>query len=131
MSVSPERDCSNTQGGNERPYNLEERTAQFGERVIVLAKGIPVTPVTKPLVGQLVRAAGSVGANYCEANNAQSKKDFRHKIFLCKKESRESMHWLRLIAAAHPPGADEARRLWQEGKELTLIFAASIRKLDS
>ena len=77
---------------NDHPYDREERTAQFAEQVIGLVKGVPLTPVSRSLVDQLVRAAGSVGANYREANNAQSKKDFRHKIFLCKKESSESMH---------------------------------------
>jgi four helix bundle protein len=64
-----------------------------------------------------------VGANYCEADDAGSKKDFRHKIGICRKESRETKHWLRMIATAAPETKDEARILWHEAKELHLIFA--------
>ncbi len=108
-------------------YDLEERTARFGEHVIAFAKRIPASPVNLPLISQLVRAATSVGANYCEANDAGSRKDFRHKISLCRKEAKESKHWLRMIAAAEEELRDEARRLWQEAKELNLIFSAILR----
>ena len=73
-------------------------------------------------MNQLVRAATSVGANYMEANGASSKKDFRNKIFICKKESQECKHWLRMFAAAVPEKASEFRVLWQEAQEFTLIF---------
>jgi four helix bundle protein len=72
----------------------------------------------------LVRSSTSIGANYCEADDAESKRDFRHKIALCRKESRETKHWLRMIVAAVPEVREDARTLWQEAKELTLIFAA-------
>ena len=81
-------------------FDLEERTACFGEQVIRFAKTLPITPISRSLVDQLVRAATSIGANYCEANEAESKKDFRHKISLCRKEARETRHWLRMIAVA-------------------------------
>jgi len=68
-----------------RQFDLEERTASFGEAVIRFAQTIRETAVTRPLVNQLVRAATSVGANYCEANDAESKSDFRHKIGICRK----------------------------------------------
>ena len=71
-----------------RNYNLEERTAKFGENVIALARSIPVTAVTECLLRQLVRAATSVGANYCEADDAGSRKEFRYRISVCKRESR-------------------------------------------
>jgi four helix bundle protein len=71
-------------------YNLEERTAKFGEEIIKFAKKIPKNLVTIPLITQLVRAGTSLGANYCEADSAHSKKDFEHKIAICKKESRET-----------------------------------------
>src|SRR5580698_8336194 len=86
-------------------YDLEERCAAFGEAVIGFAKRVPVSPVARPLVDQLVRAATSVGANYCEADDAESKKDFRHKIGVCRKESKETKYWLRMVAVA----ADEVR----------------------
>jgi four helix bundle protein len=111
-------------------YDLEERTAVFGEQVIALCRAVPFDPVTSPIITQLVKASGSVGANYGEADDAQSRKDFRHKISICKKESRESKHHLRMIAAAYGPCSDKARILWKEAKELNLIFAKIIRSID-
>ncbi len=109
-------------------FDLEERTAEFGENVIKFAKKIPLTPVTSRLIPQLVGAGTSVGANYCEADDAESKQDFKHKIGICKKESRESKHFLRMIAVAVVELANEARVLWQEAKELNLIFNAIYKK---
>jgi four helix bundle protein len=109
------------------PYDLEERTAVFGESIIGFAKRIPVNPTTLPLIGQLVRSGTSVGSNYVEADDADSKKDFRFKIGLCRRESRETKHWLRMIVAAEVQLRDEARLLWQEAKELNLIFGAILR----
>ena len=107
---------------------MEERTALFGEAIIVFARGVPRHVVTRPLISQLVRSGTSVGANYCEADDAVSKKDFRHKIGICRKEARETKHWLRMIVAAEPDTKPQARALWQEAKELHLIFAAIFRK---
>lgn len=104
-------------------YDLEERTAIFSEHVIDFAIGVERNPVTLPLISQLVRAATSVGANYCEADDAESKKDFRHKIGLCRKEARETKYWFRMIARAAPLSKRRARRLWQDAKELHLIFS--------
>ena len=109
-------------------FDLEERTASFGEQIIGFAKRIRVTPVNMPLISQLVRAATSVGANYCEANDACSKKDFRHKIGICRKEAKESKHWLRMVAAAEDELRGDSRKLWQEAKELNMIFSAILRK---
>ena len=114
---------------NGRPaFDLEERTARFGEAVIHFARAVAKNPVSTPLISQLVRAGTSVGANYCEADDAVSKKDFKNKIGICRKEARETKLWLRLIAAAEPDLKTEARKLWQEAKELHLIFAAIWRK---
>ena len=110
-------------GADERRYDLEERTAVFGEDIIKLAKTIPRNPVTGPLISQLVRAGTSVGANYCEADDAESKKDFRHKISLCRKEARETKHWLRMVVTAESDLRESAKPLWREAKELNLIFA--------
>jgi four helix bundle protein len=109
-------------------YDLEERTAKFGEGIIEFAKNIPKDHITIILITQLIRAATSVGANYCEADNACSKKDFINKISLCKKESRESRHWLRMVIKANGSLKDEARKYLQEAQELNLIFAAIINK---
>lgn len=121
---------TNDQTPDKRKHDLEERTARFGEAIIRFAKKIPVNDVTRSLINQVVRAGTSVGSNYCEADDAESKKDFRHKIGLCKKESRESKHWLRTIAIAEESLVTEARTLWQEAKELNLIFAAIRRSCD-
>ena len=75
-----------------------------------------------PLISQLIRSGTSIGANYCEATGASSKRDFRNKIFICKKESQETKHWLRMIVKATPEMKDKARELWKEAQELTLIF---------
>ncbi len=111
-------------------YDLEERTAKFGEAVIEFCLGLPANSVTAPIINQLVRAGTSVGANYCEADDAESKKDFRHKIALCRKEARETKFWLRMIAKAAPTQKTPARALWRETKELHLIFVAIIRTTD-
>ncbi len=105
-----------------KKYDLEERTAKFGEEVIRFCNKIPKGVITNPLINQLIKAGTSVGANYCEADDAESKQDFRHKIGICKKESRESKHFLRMISVAVPELKDTAGVLWQEAKELNLIF---------
>jgi four helix bundle protein len=110
-------------------YDLEERTAKFGEEIIKFAKKIPENSVTKPLIIQLVKAGTNVGANYCEADDAESKQDFKHKIGICKKEAREAKHWLRMITIAIPGLKEEANKLWQEAKELNLIFNSIVNKL--
>ena len=103
-------------------YDLEERTAQFGEAIIRFAKKIPQNPVNNRLIDQLVGAGTAVGANYCEADDGVSKKDFRNKIGTCKKEARETKFFLRMVVAAEEGLKPQARVLWQEAKELHLIF---------
>ncbi len=110
-------------------YDLEERTAKFGESVIELVKKIPRNEITSPIIKQLIKAATSVGANYCEADDAESKKDFKHKIGICKKEARESKHFLRMLAKAVPEFQEEITKLWLEAKELHLIFNSIFRKI--
>jgi four helix bundle protein len=105
-----------------RVYDLEERTALFGETVIDFAKAIPQNAVTNRIISQLVGAA-SVGANYVEADNAVSKKEFLKSIGTCRKEARETKHFLRMIVRAVPELKPQARTLWLEAKELHLIFS--------
>ena len=112
---------------NERKYDLEERTTQFGKEIILFARKIPINEVTRPIINQLVKAGTSIGANYCEADDAESRKDFNHKIGICKKEARETKYWLQMIVTAIPELKIEARKLWIEAKELNLIFNAIIR----
>ncbi len=115
----------NTQ--NNKIYDLEERTAKFGEDVIDFCKKIQKNNINSSIISQLIRSSTSVGANYCEADCAESKRDFEHKISICKKEAKESKHWLRMVAKAAPSLSNEARRLWKEANELTLIFIAIVR----
>ncbi|MBO0696079.1 MAG: four helix bundle protein [Verrucomicrobia bacterium] len=105
----------------ERVYDLEERTAKFGEAVIDFAKEIQQNAVTNRLISQLVGAATSVGANYIEADDAVSKKEFLKSIGTCRKEARETKHFLRMIVRAIPELKPRARVLWLEARELHLI----------
>src|SRR5437899_899783 len=116
--------------GSKKPdkYDLEERTARFGEAIIRFAKKIPQNPVNNRLIEQLVGAGTSVGANYCEADDAVSKRDFKNKIGTCRKEARETKFFLRMVACAEPNLKPEARVLGQEAKELHLIFSKIWRK---
>jgi len=104
-------------------YDLEERTSKLGENVISFAQIIQKNEISRPLISQIIRSATSIGANYMEANQAASKKDFKNKIKICQKESNETKHWLRMIAIADPSKKDSCEKLWSEAHELTLIFA--------
>jgi len=109
------------------PFDLEERTARFGERVVRFVKRIPrgpQHPENNRLGDQLVGAGTSVGANYCEANDSFSKKDFKFTIKRCIKEAKETRFFLRMVSASEPSLADEARELYRKGTELVRIFAS-------
>jgi four helix bundle protein len=104
-------------------YDLEERTARFGEAVIDFAKKIPRDPVTERIITQLIGAGTSVGANYTEADDSVSKREFLKCIATCKKEAPETKFFLRMSVRAVPKLKPEARELWMEARELHLIFA--------
>ena len=91
-------------------YDLEERTAKFGENIVKLCHDLPKNEVTRPIIHQLVKCGTSIGANYCEADNAESKKDFKHKIGICKKGARETMYFLRICSIALETEADSKTR---------------------
>jgi len=107
-------------------FDLEERTIKFSGNIIKFSKKVSINPVTQRMVPQLVAAGTSVGANCCEADDAESPKDFKHKIGICKKEARETKYWLRVIANAIDSEElkQEAIILWKEVKGLHLIFNA-------
>src|SRR3972149_8330541 len=109
---------------NKKKYDLEERTAKFGEDIIKFVNSFTRNAINNPLITQLVRSGTSIGGNYMEADGAESKKDFRHKIGICKKESKETLHWLRMIAKANPNRRDECQKLLKEAQELSLIFSS-------
>ena len=107
----------------DKRYNLEERTAKFGEDVIELCKSVKISVINQSIISQLIRSATSIGANYMEANGASSRKDFANKIHICKKEAQESKHWLRMLAKTNPEAKEKISELWKECQELTMIFA--------
>lgn len=105
-----------------KPFDLEERTSVFSEKIIVLCKSLKQDIVSRPIIDQLVRSSTSIGANYMEANGASSRKDFRNKIHICKKETQETKYWLRILKQCFPEREGELLILWKEAQELTLIF---------
>jgi four helix bundle protein len=111
-------------------YDLENRTTKFSEDIIIFLKTLKRDIINTPMISQLIRSATSIGANYFEANGAASKKDFKNKICICKKEARETKYWLQLIAKSNPERKEECRKFWQEAQEFTLIFSKIIITID-
>ena len=116
---------SDGKGASRHPFDLEERTALFGEGIVRFSKKIPRDPSNNRLIDQLVGCGTAIGGNYCEANEGVSRKDFRNITSRCVKEAKETKFFLRMVAASEPQLADEAREL---AKELHLIFASIFRK---
>jgi len=114
----------------DKKYDLEDRTAKFSDEIIEFSRGIKKDIINTPLISQLVRSATSIGANYCEANGASSKNDFRNKVFICKKEAKETLYWLELLSNTldDDKQKESCRKLWQEAKELSMIFATIASK---
>jgi len=110
-------------------YDLEERTFQFAKGVRVFVNTLPLTLANEQDIRQLVRASGSVGANYIEANESLSKKDFVMRIKISRKEAKECRYWLRLLDSGEKVSLDKARgSLIQEATELMNIFGSIVRK---
>lgn len=111
-------------------YDLEERTFQFAKRVRIWVKKLPRSIANDEDARQLVKAFGSVGANYIEANEALSKKDFIFRLRICRKEAKESAYWTRLIMECNEviPDEKEGKSLYQESVELKKIFSSIISK---
>jgi four helix bundle protein len=114
---------------NQKKYDLIERTAKFGETIIEFANSIRETAINRPLIMQVVRSGTSIGANYMEADGAESKKDFAYKISLCRKEAKETSYWLQMLAKANPNKKTICRMLWKESHELTLIFSSILKSI--
>ena len=108
-------------------YDLDERTIEFSKQIIDFCRKLPQNSITKSMINQLVRSGTSIGANYCEADEACSKKDFVNKVTIAKKETKETKYWLRLIAHTFSQHRDEIKKLWKEAQELNLILAAIVR----
>jgi four helix bundle protein len=109
-------------------YDLEERTEAYAKATIEVCRKLPKNTINMELVSQVVRSAGSVGANYIEANESLSKKDFNLRIKICRKEAKESRYWLRLITSSNTGLENEINGLLQESTELMNIFGAILRK---
>jgi four helix bundle protein len=109
---------------DDKIHNLQERTTVFEENLINFIKRLPKDIIDDELRRRIEKAATSIGANHHEADGAESKKDFRHKIAICEKESKETRHWLRTIAGANPNKKNECKKLWSEAQELTLICSS-------
>lgn len=122
----------NIQNSNfkQRPFDLEERMAKFGEDIIYFCKTLTVDHISRPIVTQLVRSATSVGANYAEVNNGSSRRDFRNKAHISKKEIQETKHWLRMLKPCFLDKEGSLKIFQQEAHELTLILQTIINKLD-
>jgi four helix bundle protein len=115
--------------GSARIYDLEERTLQFARDVRAFVKALPRGIANDQDIKQLVRASGSIGANYIEANEALSRKDFTLHVKTSRKEAKEAIYWLRLLdTGARAPLDDKRRSLIQEATELMKIFGAMVRK---
>lgn len=110
----------------QRKYDLEERNAKFGEKIIGFYRSLPQNSINRSLINQIVRSGTSIGANYAEANQTVTVKDFINKMVTCKKESNETKYWLRMIAHANPERKQDCRNLWKEAHEYILIFSKSV-----
>ncbi len=113
---------------NTKQYDLKDRTLNFARRVIEFVDQMPKTLSNLEIGKQLVKSSGSVGANYIEANESLSKKDFVLRIKICRKESKESRYWLKLVQARSKGYDKERRLLVQEATELMKIFGSILEK---
>ena len=119
---------TNSQNLKQKSYDLEERTLEFAKRIIRLCKSFPKDTINRELASQLVRAGGSVGANYREANDALSKKDFIHRMWITRREAKECYYWLQLTMEANPELRKPTESLLKEAEELKKIFSSIIAK---
>ena len=107
-------------------FDLEDRTTEFAKRVVRLCRSLPKDSINNRLSGQAVGSAGSVGANYREANDALGKKDFLHRLRISRKQAKEIIHWLELIEEANLKLKSRMKEIKQEAKELKNILSTII-----
>ena len=119
--------CKNS--GEKPVYDLEERTFLFARRIRLLVKKIKLNPYNQDDIKQLIRSSGSIGANYIEANEALSKKDFYHRIKISRKEAKEAAYWIRMLLETDEQAPEqEFQDAYQEANELKKIFSATLVK---
>jgi four helix bundle protein len=111
-----------------KQYDLEDRTLKYAKQIISFVSILPLTPANVEIRKQLIRSGSSIGANYIEANESLSKKDFIMRIKICRKESKESIYWLRLIEIGEENAEKQRQRLIQETEELMRIFGSILQK---
>ena len=109
-------------------YDLEDRTLEFSKRIIRLCKALPKNTINFKLIDQVIRSGASMGANYREANETETKKDFKFRIRICRKEGKETIYWLKLIIEANSEFEKRIEPLIQETTELVKIFASILEK---
>lgn len=109
-------------------YDLEDRTIRFSNNVISFCRILNKEQILKPIANQLIRSGTSIGANYCEANGATTKKDFKNKIHICKKEAQETRYWLRVLEKEIPEQKETIQNLFDETQQLIKIFATIAEK---
>jgi four helix bundle protein len=117
-----------SQNTNNRPYDLEARTLEFGKRIVRLCKALSKDVVNKRLADQLIRSGTSVGANYREANETETKKDFKNRIRIARMEAKETIYWINLVIEANRDLEKQIEPLLQEATELLKILAAISEK---
>ncbi len=113
---------------NSKQYDLEERTLIYGRNIIIFCKSIPKNTINSPLISQLIRSGTSVGANYREANETSTKKDFLCRMRICRKEAKETIYWLHLVTEANPELNIKTNILINETSQLVKICASIILK---
>jgi four helix bundle protein len=111
-------------------FDLEKRTTEFARSVIRFCKRVPLNSINDRLISQVVGSAGSVGANYREANDALGKKDFIQRLKIARREAKECAHWLELMAEANEGSTPETQSLIRECDELKNILSAIINKTE-
>ena len=118
-----------TEVKNSKQYDLEERTLRFAKEVIGFVSILPKTMANSEIMKQIIRSSGSVGANYIEANEALSKKDFAMRVKICRKKAKESRYWLKLIEVGGEDTEKERQSLINEATELMKIFGSIVEKV--
>lgn len=118
-----------SESSHTKPYDLEERTLRYAKEIIAFVNSCSRTMVNSELVKQLVRSSGSVGANYIEAREALSRKDFLMRVKICRKEAKESVYWLKLLEVKNDGLEKERQSLLDESTELLKIFSSIVEKV--
>ena len=119
-----------TNSNKQTKFDLEDRTLEFAKQIIRLCKLLPNNTVNFKLVDQIVRSAGSIGANYREANDCLGKKDFGHRLRISRKETKETIFWLELILESNSEFKDKIELLIDESTQIRNILSAIIKKVE-